>query len=148
MLGQVASKEDIRAMLRAIHHGSPVVDFVVDVMMSDENSFFPTACLSDGTRGHFIEVARCAATELRIAETSLSNPSVSRGGSDGLLQATTQCLWARLNKLRGRAQEMVKDFHMLSNSQESENGQGARTDTLHATLPESLASLERAQAAA
>lgn len=148
MLGQVANKEDIRATLRAIHHKSPVVDFVVDVLMSDGNSFFPTACLADGTPGHFVEVARLAATELRIAEASLGGTLVSRDDPDGRCQATTLYLWARLNKLRGRAREMVKDLELLRNLQGSESSQYTQANMLRMKMSDSLASLMQVQAVA
>lgn len=146
MLGPVASREDIRAMLRAIHPGSAVVDFVVDVLMPDGEAFFPAAQLADGRPGHFVAIARLAATELRIAEASLNGRLPPWDDRDRVRQMTTQFLWTRLVKLRGRAQEMARDFDLLHVPPRT--APVATSHPKRSPVPASLASLLRARAAA
>lgn len=109
VLGQVASKEEIRAMLRALHPGSPVADFVADDLMSDGTSFFPAMQLADGSLGHFVAIARCAATELRIAEESLCRHPAHMEAREKVQDRVTRLLWARLVTLRNRARAMAED---------------------------------------
>lgn len=113
MLGQVAVREDIRAMLRTLHPGSQVADFVTDVLMEDAGGFFPALPCPDGQPRHFVEIARLAATELRIAETALATLPDQLCARDDAQALTTRRLWAQLLKLRDRAQEMVWDAVLL-----------------------------------
>jgi hypothetical protein len=116
VLGQVVAKDDIRSMLQAIYPGSPVAAFVTDVLMADDSSFFPAVRLADGRTGHFVAIARCAATELKIAEAALSRRPVHMGAREKAHEVTTRRLWARLVKLRARAEVMALDLALLQAS--------------------------------
>lgn len=113
MLGRVAKREDIRAMLDAIYPRSPVADFMADVLMAEQAPFFTPVQMPDGGRGHFLTVAKLAAIEILITETTLARWQTDPENHRDAREVATTRLWARLCKVRARADDMARDYALL-----------------------------------
>ena len=113
MLGRVAEREDIRAMLDAIYPRSPVADFMADVLMAEGAPFFSPVRMPDGGWGHFVTVAKLAAIEILITETTLARWQTAPESHRDAREVATARLWTRLCKVRERAEDMARDYALL-----------------------------------
>ncbi|MBI1219687.1 MAG: hypothetical protein GC186_14190 [Rhodobacteraceae bacterium] len=113
MLGRVARREDIRAMLDAIYPRTPVADFMADVLMAEDSPFFTPVRMPEGGWGHFITVAKLAAIEILITETTLARWQTAPEHHGDAREVATARLWSRLCKVRARADDMVRDYNLL-----------------------------------
>lgn len=113
MLGRVAEREDIRAMLDAIYPGTPVANFMADVLMAEGAPFFSPVRMPDGGWGHFVSVAKLAAIEILITETTLARWQTAPESHRNAREVATARLWTRLCKVRARADDMARDYALL-----------------------------------